>query len=544
MANFLITSANSITQTGATPGIINSDTNNTLFIAAQGFVVQSGTADTIRFTSTAVGAFHSIVVDGTVRSTGGAALQLSATSEITIGASGHLSSQSFVGINASANVVLTNAGMITGEGALILDGDGNEIRNFGFLTSTLNDTIRFTGNPAIPAGNTVFNSGTISAANGIAISSTASAAAILLTNTGTMLGGVQSGATSASDVIENSGLIAGFISLGGGTDTYDGRGGGIVDGNIDLGTGNDTFFGGGAAESVSSSADNDTFDFGGGNDTFTAFSSDGNDTIDGGDGIDTLDFGSLGSLNFINLATGVASATGSLDTFSNFENIRASNGADQLIGNSASNRIEAFFGADLLDGRGAGTDILDGGGNNDTYIIDAGDTIIDASGIDLVQSSAISLNLSTLGGGQIENAQLLGSANLNITGNGGKNVITGNAGKNTLTGGADDDTFVFNTRLSSAKADRITDFNRIDDVMHLENTGSGLFTGLTAGALASTKFKANAAGVATDSNDRIIYDTTSGDLFFDRNGSAAGGAIKFATLTNKSVITAADFFVI
>ena len=74
MANFLITSANSITQTAATPSIINGDVTNTLFIAAQGFVVQSGTADTIRFTSTDAAADHSIVIDGTVRSTGGAAL--------------------------------------------------------------------------------------------------------------------------------------------------------------------------------------------------------------------------------------------------------------------------------------------------------------------------------------------------------------------------------------------------------------------------------------------------------------------------------------
>lgn len=547
MATFLITSANSITQTAATPGIINTDVNNSLFIAAQGFVVQSGTADAIRFTSTAIGASNSIVVDGTIRSTGGAALQVAATSEITVGVSGHLSSQAFVGINASANAVITNAGMITGESALLLDGDSNDVRNFGILTSTdaVNATIRLTGNPVVTAVNTIFNSGTISAASGVAISSTATAGAILLTNLGTMLGGITSGATNASDTVENSGVIIGNVFLGGGTDTYDGRGGGIVDGTIDLGSGNDTFFGASAAESASSSSGDDTFDFGGGNDTFFAAGFDGNDTIDGGEGIDTLDFTALASLSFIDLATGTASAGGLIDSISNFENIRATNGADRLIGNGASNRIEAFLGNDSLDGRGTGSDILDGGADNDTYIIDAGDTIIDSAGVDKVISAVLNLNLGTLAGGGLENGQLLGTANLNISGNAAANTLVGNLGKNVMTGGAGNDIFVFNTKLNATtNVDRIVDFNVPQDTIQLENTGAGLFTGLANGALAAAKFKANANGTATDADDRIIYNKTTGDLFFDSNGSAAGGAIKFATIVNKAALTAADFFVI
>jgi serralysin len=53
-----------------------------------------------------------------------------------------------------------------------------------------------------------------------------------------------------------------------------------------------------------------------------------------------------------------------------------------------------------------------------------------------------------------------------------------------------------------------------------------------------------AGAAANDADDRIIYDQTSGALFYDNNGNVAGGASLIATLTNKPVLTAADFVVI
>lgn len=539
-----ITSANSITQTGTTDALADSNLNTTSFIASTGFLIQTGSGDA--FDLSGASGTSTVVVDGTLRATGGAGLQVTANADVTLGGNGHISSGN-TAINVNGFLNLNNAGTIAGNVALSVGGVGATINNFGSIvsTSTSQAAIRFTGGSSVvPSAYTIFNDGIISAASGFAItSSSVTSPPLLITNIGTILGGISNAQAVANDRIENGGLIFGNITFGAGADTYDGRLGGRVDGSLDLGNGNDTFFGSDFGETVASSAGEDTFDFGGGNDSFVTVAGDGNDTVDGGAGTDLLEL-SFVPFVIVDLNTGLVSTTGSIDSISNFENIRATNGADQLIGNGASNLIEAFLGNDILDGRGTGADTLNGGGDNDTYIIDAGDTIIDASGVDLVQSSAISLNLAALGGGQIENAQLLGNANLNITGNGGANVLTGNLGKNTMTGGLGADTFVFNTKLSTAKADRITDFNRIDDVMHLENTGSGLFTGLAAGALSAARFKANAAGVATDSTDRIIYDTTSGDLFFDKNGSAAGGVVKFATLSTKPTITAADFFVI
>lgn len=47
-----------------------------------------------------------------------------------------------------------------------------------------------------------------------------------------------------------------------------------------------------------------------------------------------------------------------------------------------------------------------------------------------------------------------------------------------------------------------------------------------------------------DADDYIIYNKTTGDLFYDADGNGGGTGIRFATLSNKAVLTAADFFVV
>ena len=64
------------------------------------------------------------------------------------------------------------------------------------------------------------------------------------------------------------------------------------------------------------------------------------------------------------------------------------------------------------------------------------------------------------------------------------------------------------------------------------------------GTLSAAQFVANASGTAQDANDRIIYETDTGKLFFDSNGSAAGGATQFAQLSSGLALTANDFSII
>ena len=64
------------------------------------------------------------------------------------------------------------------------------------------------------------------------------------------------------------------------------------------------------------------------------------------------------------------------------------------------------------------------------------------------------------------------------------------------------------------------------------------------GTLSAGKFYASASGVAHDANDRIIYDTDTGALFYDKNGSKAGGAVQFAELTDHLAISHANFEIV
>jgi serralysin len=78
-----------------------------------------------------------------------------------------------------------------------------------------------------------------------------------------------------------------------------------------------------------------------------------------------------------------------------------------------------------------------------------------------------------------------------------------------------------------------------DDTIRLENA---VFTGLAAGALAPGAFNTGAA--ASQADDRIIYNTATGALLFDADGSGAGAAVHFATLAGGLALTASDFLVI
>ncbi|MFA4969997.1 MAG: M10 family metallopeptidase C-terminal domain-containing protein [Sulfuritalea sp.] len=115
------------------------------------------------------------------------------------------------------------------------------------------------------------------------------------------------------------------------------------------------------------------------------------------------------------------------------ENAIGSIGSDLIIGNAAENNLAGGAGNDTLEG-GAGTDTLAGGAGADTFVVaDADDIIVEAAGQgwDKVQSSAASMVLPS----NVERMELLGSANIDGTGNSLSNELTGNSGNNILDGG-------------------------------------------------------------------------------------------------------------
>jgi Ca2+-binding RTX toxin-like protein len=140
---------------------------------------------------------------------------------------------------------------------------------------------------------------------------------------------------------------------------------------------------------------------------------------------------------------------------------------------------------------------------------------------------------ATLSGDGVGNA-LVGTAN--------SDTLIGLAGNDTLTGGAGADRFVFNTALNAGtNVDTVTDFSSGTDQVLLDHL---ILTALTTGNLATANFVAEAGAVAHDGNDYILYNTTTGDLSYDADGTGAQAAILFANLTGHPTMVAADLAVV
>ena len=136
-----------------------------------------------------------------------------------------------------------------------------------------------------------------------------------------------------------------------------------------------------------------------------------------------------------------------------------------------------------------------------------------------------------------------------LIGNAGNDTLNGGLGKDILTGGAGADIFLFASALNgTTNVDRITDFTptadgTTTDRIQLQNTGTRLFTAITeTGTLAANAFIYGSA--FTNTTQRIRYDSGSGNLFYDADGSGIGSAsILFATLNTGLDINNTQFVV-
>ena len=129
-----------------------------------------------------------------------------------------------------------------------------------------------------------------------------------------------------------------------------------------------------------------------------------------------------------------------------------------------------------------------------------------------------------------------------LSGGSGVDTLNGGLGHDPLTGGAGNDVFVFDSALNaSTNKDTLSDFTVGQDNIQLSQA---IFTALTAtGTLAAEYFRSSTTGAAADGNDYFLYNTTTGALLYDADGSGQGTAVQFATLTTKPTLTAADFTV-
>jgi len=318
-----------------------------------------------------------------------------------------------------------------------------------------------------------------------------------------------------------------------------------LDGNdsLDGGAGNDTFIGGAGNDYMEGGAGNDILN--GGTGTDKMFGRNGNDIyyVDNtGDKVDETDYINNSTID----AGGVDKVNSYLTAYtlsSYVENGRIMNsGVANLSGNSLTNVLYAGSGNNVIDG-GTGTDTV-------SYLY-AGSAVTVSLAITTPQPTGGSgtdtlTSIERLIGSKYNDSLTGNTANNVLSGGAGNDTLNGGLGNDTLTGGAGEDYFDFTTALNATpNRETITDFSIVDDTIRLENsimTGLGTVTGvLSAGAFHSGTFN-----IATEVDDRIIYNTSTGALFYDADGTGSTAAVKVAVIgtTSHPALTNADFMLI
>lgn len=167
------------------------------------------------------------------------------------------------------------------------------------------------------------------------------------------------------------------------------------------------------------------------------------------------------------------------------ELIRGTVAANELLGAGGADRLYGYAGNDTLDG-GAGNDKLYGG-----------------------------LGADILLGGD------------------GSDRLYGGGGVDTLTGGLGRDLFVFDlSPATPGNVDVITDFSHAQrDKIVLSHAD---FTGFaqTGGISADQFFAGAGATTAQDAEDRLVYNTSNGALYYDADGVGGAAAVQIATIAN------------
>jgi len=359
------------------------------------------------------------------------------------------------------------------------------------------------------------------------------------------------------------------LSGGGGDDYLNGGSGhdrllgGAGDDYLDAGSGQDRLLGNSGNDHLYGGSGNDDLTGGRGHDhlyggaghdrAFFNVSTDGADTVDLGTGSDvvavTAAMRGQVRLTFTSAEVGNGIATDS-NTMANQDGglavrLQAENGSDVLIGEIS--RFDDEGVTFVASSRGLTFDVRDlvsGVARGDQF----GAVTLGTKGADdlrtVLSDKAYYFNAGMgndrVAGGAKSDFLVGGAGDDTLNGRAGDDKFIAGGGNDIVTGGLGDDGFIFNAPLNgSTNVDRIRDFRSSDDTMQLDDA---VFTGLSAGSLSAGAFALVSA--AAEADDRVIYDQSTGSLFFDTNGGTRDDAVLFARLDNRASLTSADFLVI
>ena len=230
--------------------------------------------------------------------------------------------------------------------------------------------------------------------------------------------------------------------------------------------------------------------------------------------------------------------------------INGTSGNDTLTGTAGNDTINGLGGNDLfMVGSTGGADVIDGGTGTDSIefrfratsgvVVDFGaGTItggssgtISFTAVERVVASNFADSLTGAAGGQT------------LTGQGGADTLWGGLGVDTLWGAGGNDAFVFR-EMGSANADRVSDFASGADKLQLDDAAFTSIGAMGNFAAGDARFWASSSGAAHDSNDRVLYNTSTGQLYYDADGTGGGTAQLIATISGAPGVAATDIAVI
>ena len=338
--------------------------------------------------------------------------------------------------------------------------------------------------------------------------------------------------TPQNTVQQGMDTIIGFENIIG-SNSHDSLWGDANNNVITGGAGFDTIVSGGGTNTLIGGADGDTYFVQGVNDIVTEAVGGGYDVVLAQTNI-TLAAGSEVEAMAVNTTAGITMTGNELQ--------------QTLTGNVGNDILNGGGGNDLLIS-GAGTNTLAGGANDDIYYAQGvNDVVTEAAGggFDVV----LTINsLSLAPTSEVEVIVIDGAGGVTVTGSdsnqtiqsgSGSDRLIGGLGNDTLTGSGGADTFVLLN--SFADRDFIRDF--VSGTDHLEISASLFGGGLSAGSLSAAQF-ASGAGLtaATTAAQRFLYDSSTGNLYFDADGNGAGASVLMANLSNVGALSASDFII-
>ncbi|MFN6466046.1 MAG: beta strand repeat-containing protein [Nostoc sp. DedVER02] len=294
--------------------------------------------------------------------------------------------------------------------------------------------------------------------------------------------------------------------------------------------------------SDSRSLGNNTLNGGAGNDSLSGAGSTGDNLLSGGDGNDYLDISSSNSYYNYSYSDSRPSGKNTLEGGAGDDILRfSSSKGDNLLsggdGNDSFNLVIDSPDTDLLD---LVTQTVDGGNGDDSLFAFYNETTggITSTFNATTNTGSITVGLYQVNYNNIEQLRILGTSyDDNIVGSNGNDTLTGGGGNDSLTGG--DGTDIFDLYYNyDGGVDSIYDFNATNELIQVSALGFG--GGLSIGSLSDAQFTIGTS--ATTSNQRFIYDFSTGGLYFDQDGSAAEFTqVKFAQLSAGLSLTNNNF---